>query len=129
MQRQCPLNNIFFFSCLLKVDLVFWPGLCDRFLSQNPRFLLLIFQNWFYPIHITFVYMVELQSLAQFTEYHLSTQSCLLLYSFCVSLLHLLIMWFTIFSLFPTHSLLFSRFLSILTLCYSLVLCYSNPYI
>ena len=47
----------------------------------------------------------------------LLTQSCLVLYSFCVNLLHLLIMWSTISSLSPHNlHLLFCCVLSILTL-------------
>ena len=35
--RQNPLDDKFFFLLLINTRLVFWPGLCDPFLSQNSR--------------------------------------------------------------------------------------------
>ena len=61
--------------------------------------------------------MVEFKFLTHFPLNHLTTQSCLALYSLCANLLHSLIIWLMVSSLSP-HSLhlLFCWVLSILAL-------------
>ena len=73
-----------------------------------------ILQDRFWVVYIPFVRMIKFKFLAQFRVDHLLTQSCLVLYSFCGNLLHLLIMWLIISSLSP-HKL-FYCVLSILAL-------------
>ena len=52
------------------------------------KFVCLILQDGFRVVHIPFVCMVNFQFLAQFPVDHLPTQSCLVFYSFCASLLY-----------------------------------------
>ena len=56
----------FFFITITRC-LVFWPGLGDLFVSQNPKeFILLILQDRFWFVYIPFCSMVKFQFVAQF---------------------------------------------------------------
>ena len=79
------------FSCWLSRGLAIWPRLGDPFVSQNLREVLRISFSWKDSgfVHIPFVCMVIFKLLAQFfSGSHLSTKTCLVLNSFCASLLH-----------------------------------------
>ena len=71
-----------------------WLGLSNLFVSQNPRELSVSFSRTEYGLCINHLFV-----LSNFNFLHSSkwitfpTQSCLLWYSYCASLLHSLIMW------------------------------------
>ena len=76
-----------------------------------------IFKDRFWVVHIPFVGMVKFKFLAHFPVDHLVHPSCLAFYSFCASLLHLVIMWLMVSSLSSQSlHLLFCCILSILAL-------------
>ena len=75
------------------------------------EFVCVILQDWWYVVHILSAHMVKFRILAQFPGITLPTQSCLVLYSFCASLLHLLIMWLIVLSLLPHNYHLLLSFL------------------
>ena len=109
----------FIFCCWLSLCLVIWPRLGNPLVSQNPREvcasysqgqnLVCAYTNCSYgQISISYIISSGLYFLAQ---------SCLVLYSFCVNLLHSLIIWLIVSSLL-THNLywLFCCVLSIFDL-------------
>ena len=92
---QIPrFNRFFFFFFWFLLGLIVWPRLADLFVPENPEenVCVLFFRtdSWL-SIHHLF-------ARSNFTFLHNSqwipfpTQSCLVLYSFCTSLLYLLIM-------------------------------------
>ena len=73
----------------------------------------LSFQDRFWLLHIPFVRVVKLKVLHNSLWITLSTQSCLILYSFCAILPHSLIIWLIVLTLTP-HNLHY-LFCSVLT--------------
>ena len=73
-------------------------------ITQSQRTLCVPFsRNKFWLVLISFVTMIKFQFLAQFSVDIFPTQSCLVLYSFCATLLHSLIMWLIV--LLSPHNL------------------------
>ena len=105
------------YSCITAMEHIYiyiyiyrWPV----FISKFQRSVWIIFQDKFWFVHIPFVHMVKLNSLHDSQLISLPTQLCQVLYSFCASLLHSLIMWLIV-SPHNIH-LLFSCVLPILAL-------------
>ena len=82
--------------CWLSLSLVIWPTLGDRFVSQNSREVCGSHSAGQIPgcAYTTLA--------SQWITF--STQSCLVLYSFCINLQHSLIIWLII-SCLSTHNL------------------------
>ena len=83
--------KVLFFS-YLSHGLVICVVFDDPYVSQNPREI----GEYYYPgriliLHIPFIRMVKFQFLAKFAWITFPTQSRLVLYSYCSSLLHSLI--------------------------------------
>ena len=104
--RQSPL---FFFS----------PTSSDRlvirlYLKIPEEFVHLMFQDRFWVMHIPFIRMVKLKFLHNSLLITFVTQSWLVLYSFCVNLLHSFVTWLIVSSLSQHNQhLLFCCILSI----------------
>ena len=79
-------------------------GFGDLPVSQNSRRLYEFYslKDRFWVVHAPFCSIVQFQSLAQFPIDLLSTQSCLVLYFFRASLLHLIIVGLTVSYFSPT---------------------------
>ena len=91
---------LFFFSFLLSRCLVFWSGLGDLFVSQSPKELYESHSGL--CIHHLIVWSnLSILHNSQLITFH--AQSSIVLYSFCSSLLYLLMMWLTISSVFPHY--------------------------
>ena len=73
------------------------------YLKIPKKFLRLIFLGRILGCAYNIFCMVKLTFLAQFLVNPFSTQSCLVLYSFCANLLHSLIIWGIISSLSPHY--------------------------
>ena len=84
-----------------------FSGFCNLLYLKIPEnFVSFILQDRFWFVHLPFGRIVKFRFLAQFQEDHLLPpfQSCLLLYSFCTSLLHSHIIWLMVSSL-SAHNL------------------------
>ena len=106
LEQKNPSDNMFFFLEKRTRYLVFWPGLGDSFISQNPREFVSFSETY------SDLYIYYLIAWSNFNLWHnsqwitFSTQLYLVLYSFCASLRHLFNMWFTSLSTYPTLAIL-----------------------
>ena len=103
--QQSPQFSKLSLFCWLLQGLVVWPRLSDPFISQNPRTSCCVTfskTNSELCLYHLFVWsnFNDLQNSQWIT---FPTQSCLVLYSFCASLLHSLIMLFIVSSLSPRN--------------------------
>ena len=82
-----------------------WPRLGDLFfMSKTQRSLCVSFSSTGSKLHIYHLFVWwNLNVLHIFLWITLSTQSCLVLYSFCANLMHSLIMWLIDLSLLPHY--------------------------
>ena len=99
--------------CWLLLGLVVWPRLGDPVVSQNPKWVRVSHS----PGQILGCAYDHLFVWSNFLWITLPTQLCLVLYSFCASLLHSFIIWQMVSFLSPHNlHLLFYYVLSILAL-------------
>ena len=108
------------------ISLIFWSGLGDPFLSQDPivNFIVVIFLDSFWFVCI----LIKWSNFNLLNNYQwiiFPAQSCILLNSFCVSLLLSFIIWLSISSLYyhiiyTCHFVVYYQFL----LWYNWFLCH-----
>ena len=95
----------FFFFCWVSLGPVVWPRLGDLFVSQNPREFYATYSRWKDSGLHSYLFVVRLNLNFLYNSQWITfpTQSCLVLSSFCSSLLHSLIMWLIVSSLLSRY--------------------------
>ena len=93
-------RQVFFFLIINSRCVFFWLGLGDQFVSKNVKeFYVPNSQRRILVCAYTMLLYGNIKSFAQFPGITYSTQSYLAFFSFCVSLLHSLMIWSTVSSL------------------------------